>query len=313
MDELDLSLLRTFLLVFELRSISAAARRARLSSNAVSQRIARLEAQLDAQLFVRTTRVVRPTSLAEDVAQRARLVLAQCDELAAVARGERGSRGEVVRVGLAPDLTRVFDWQKLRAVLEQREGLRVEVVSRSREADIVAAGLDLAVWVGPLPPRELVVRRIGTLEWHLAAAPSYVRDRGAPTTPAELAAHDALLVIAARREGSWPLIDEHGRECEAIVSSRFESDSGEVLYSALYGGMGIGIRPATEVERAVREGKLVRVLPRYRLRPMPVALLAPAARMRSPAVRLIGDYLRAMIEPEKPRRASTKLERAKSR
>ncbi|MFO0560789.1 MAG: LysR family transcriptional regulator [Polyangiales bacterium] len=305
MEELDLSSLRTFLVVFELRSISAAARRARLSTNAVSQRIARLEAQLEAQLFVRTTRVVRPTPLAEDVAPRARVLLAQSDELVAVAAsGGRGARAEVVRVGLAPDLTRVFDWEPLRALLAQRAGLRVELLSRAREADIVAAGLDLAVWVGPLPPRELVVRKIGTVEWHLAAAPSYVRDRGAPSTPAELAQHDALLAIAAKREASWPLIDEEGRECDAPVSSRFESDSGEVLYSALYGGMGIGIRPAAEVERAVREGRLVRILPRFRLRPMPVALLAPAARMRSPAVRLVADFLRAMIEPQRARRTT---------
>ncbi len=304
MTELDLPSLRTFVLVFELRSIAAAARRERLSSNAVSQRIARLEAQLDARLFVRTTRVVRPTPVAEHVALHARAVLAQCDALRGAASGDRTGKAEVVRVGLAPDLVRVFDWQRLRALLAEHAGLRVELLSRARETDIVAAGLDLAVWVGPLPPRELVVRRIGTIEWHLAAAPAYIRARGAPSKPSQLAQHDALLAIGPRRETSWPLVDDEGHEHTVPVVGRFESDSGEVLYSALYGGMGIGIRPAAEVERAARDEALVRVLPRYRLRPMPVALLAPAARMRSPAVRVIADFLRDTIATQRAPRVS---------
>jgi DNA-binding transcriptional LysR family regulator len=317
MNELDLPSLRTFLLVFELRSIAAAARRERLSSNAVSQRIARLEAQLEAQLFVRTTRVVRPTPVAEQVATHARAALAHCDELRGAASSDKADRAEVVRVGLAPDLVRVFDWEKLRALLAERGGLRLEVLSRARETDIVAAGLDLAVWVGPLPPRELVVRRIATIEWHLAAAPSYVAARGAPSKPSQLAQHDALLAIGPRRETSWPLVDEDGREQLATVTGRFESDSGEVLVSALYGGMGIGIRPAAEVDRASREGTLVRVLPRWRLRPMPVALLAPAARMRSTTVRLIADFLRETIAQQRvgaaPRPSGAKKKRQRVR
>ena len=308
MTELDLPSLKTFLLVFELRSIAAAARRERLSSNAVSQRIARLEAQLEVQLFVRTTRVVRATPVAEQVANHARTLLAQCDELRIVASGERAERAEVVRVGLAPDLVRVFDWERLRALLSQRTGLRLELLSRAREADIVAAGLDLAVWCGPLPPRELVVRRIAVIEWHLAAAPSYLAARGTPREPSQLAQHEALLAIGPRRETTWPLVDYEGHEQVVPVSGRFESDSGEVLVGALYGGMGIGIRPADEVARASREGTLVRVLPGWRLRPMPVALLAPAARLRSPAVRLVADFLRDTIGQKRngPRASAVK-------
>lgn len=292
---LDLDALETLLFVVECGSLSAAARRQRLSTNAVSQRIARLEAQLGASLFTRTTRVVRPTDAGRRVADHARRVLDDCAALAASAASESSEVHGVVRVGLAPDLMRAFDWPALRRLLHRHPGLQLEIVARAREIDLVAAGLDLAVWVGPLPPRALVVKRLGAIEWHLAAAPSYAAHRALPTTPAELSTHPCLRPLGPKPETSWELVDERGAAHVTPVSGALESDSGEVLYAALLGGMGIGIRPAKELARSVRQGALVRVLPRFTLRSMPVALLAPEHRLQLPRVRAVADLLSDVI------------------
>lgn len=292
--DLDLDALATFVAVLECESFSAAARRLRLSTNAVSQRVARLEAQVGAALLTRTTRSVRSTESGRRVADRARDLLARCDALLLDAREVEEVRG-TVRVGLAPDLARAFDWTALDRLLAAHPALSLELVARAREADLVAAGLDLAVWAGPLPPRALVVRRLGTLDWHLSAAPSYVASHGSPRTPDDLANHCCLRVLGPEREQSWELLDERGRVRRARIGGRFESDSGEVLHQALLGGLGIGIRPARELSRAVRLGSLVRVLPKHHLRPMPVALLAPKGKLELPRVRTIADYLAKVL------------------
>ena len=59
------------------------------AASAVSQRIARLEAQLEAQLFVRTTRVVRPTPVAEQVATHARAALCAVFSTAATSASDK--------------------------------------------------------------------------------------------------------------------------------------------------------------------------------------------------------------------------------
>jgi DNA-binding transcriptional LysR family regulator len=296
--DLDLEALATLVAVMDRGTLSAAARSQRLSANAVSQRIARLERQLGAQLLVRSTRVVRPTDVGLRVAERARKVLGECDELLAVVTPQALSLRGVVRVGLAPDLTRAFDWTALARLLATHEGLRLELAARAREVDLVAAGIDLAVWVGPLPARAFVVKRLGVLDWHLAAAPAYIAAHGAPRTLAELSEHACLLAFAPRRETHWRLLDERGREHEVPVQGRFESDSGEVLHAALLGGMGIGMRPRRELARLARAGTLVRVLPRYRFQPMPVALLAPEGRLRVARVRAVADYLGEVLASE---------------
>ena len=289
--DVDLESLGTLLAVIETGSLTAAARRQRLSTNAVSQRIARLESQVGAQLFTRTTRTVRPTEAGQRVAETARMVL---DELAALKASVHMSDSEVrgkVRVGLAPDLARTFDWPAFQKLLRDHPALDVEIVARAREVDIVAAGLDLAVWVGPLPPRALVVRRLGSIEWHLAAAPAYAEAHGLPRSLHELSSHSCLRPLGIRPETAWELVDGKGDVHQVKVKGQIESDSGEVLYAALLGGMGIGLRPGKELVQAVKAGVLVRVLPKYRLRPMPVALVAPEGRLQLPRVRVIATLI----------------------
>jgi DNA-binding transcriptional LysR family regulator len=289
--DVDLESLGTLLAVIETGSLTAAARRQRLSTNAVSQRIARLESQVGAQLFTRTTRTVRPTEAGQRVAETARRVL---DELAALKASVHRSDSEVrgkVRVGLAPDLARTFDWPAFQELLRDHPALDVEIVARAREVDIVAAGLDLAVWVGPLPPRALVVRRLGSIEWHLAAAPAYAEANGLPRSLRELSSHSCLRPLGIRPETAWELVDGKGDVNQVKVKGQIESDSGEVLYAALLGGMGIGLRPGKELAQAVKAGVLVRVLPKYHLRPMPVALVAPEGRLQLPRVRVIATLI----------------------
>ena len=75
------------------------------------------------------------------------------------------------------------------------------------------------------------------------------------------------------------------------VHARFESDATEILSAALHAGLGIGIRPVRQVQEAVEAGRLVHILPAYRLPPMDISLVAPAGRLRSPHVRAIADIL----------------------
>ena len=58
---MDLNLVRTFARVVEAQSFTAAARVLRVPKSSVSRAVARLEEQLGARLFERTTRQVRLT------------------------------------------------------------------------------------------------------------------------------------------------------------------------------------------------------------------------------------------------------------
>lgn len=281
--------IRTFVCLVDMKSLSGAARSLHVTVNAVWSRLERIEARAGTRLVERTTRSLRVTEAGERVARRARRIL---DELESASQDVAPSdqlRG-TVRVAVSPDVASGAFLLELGQLLTSNPELRVELIGRSRLIEPVAAGVDIIVWPGPVPSQASTVRKIGTLEWALAAAPAYVAAHGLPLRAEELVEHNCLLAIRGRKEATW-LLDAEGVTREVPVSSRFESDATEILENAIYAGLGIGIRPLREVRASVDAGRLVHVLPALRLAPMELSLVAPVGRLRSPHVRAVADVL----------------------
>jgi DNA-binding transcriptional LysR family regulator len=283
--------IRTFIRVVDAKSLSAAARSLRVSVNAVWRRIERIEERAGARLIERTTRTLRVTEAGERVARRARRILEELHEAERdIAAGTERLRG-TVRVAVSTDVASGPFLVEVRQLLQNNPELRIELLGRSRLVEPVAGGVDIIVWAGPVPAQSSTIRRVGTLDWALAAAPSYVARRGAPIAPEELTGHDCLLAVRGQKESSWTLVDSAGGERAVPVASRFESDAPEILTGALNAGIGIGIRPLREVREAAESGRLVHILPDFRLHPMEISLVAPAGRLRSAHVRAVADLL----------------------
>lgn len=283
--------IRTYVRVVDAKSLSAAARALRVSVNAVWRRLERIEERAGVRLIERTTRAFRVTEAGERVARRARRILEELQETERdVATGTERLRGSV-RVAVSSDVASGPFLAELGQLLQGNPELRVELLGRSRLVEPVAAGVDIIVWVGPVPTQSSTVRKIGTMDWGLAASPAYVARRGVPEAPESLAEHDCLLALRGTKESTWTLMDAAGATREARVTARFESDAPEILSGALAAGLGIGIRPLREVVDAARTGHLVHILPGWRFHPMEIALVAPAGRFRVAPVRAVADIL----------------------
>jgi len=283
--------IRTFVRVVDAKSMSEAARALRVSANAVWQRVERIEKRAGVRLIERTTRSLRVTEAGERVARRARRILDELQESERdIAGGQERLRGSV-RVAVSSDVASGPFLQELGQLLQDNPELRVELLGRSRLVEPVAGGVDIIVWVGPVSTQTATIRRIGTMDWALAASPAYVARRGAPTSPEALREHACLTAVRGAKETSWTLVDAAGSERVAQVEAQFESDATEILAGALAAGLGIGIRPLREVLEAVRTGRLVHILPGWRFPPMEIALVTPAGRLRAPHVRAVADLL----------------------
>jgi DNA-binding transcriptional LysR family regulator len=287
----NLDEIRTFVRVVDAKSLSSAARDLRVSVNAVWRRLERIEERAGVRLIERTTRSLRVTEAGERVARRARRMLDELQEAEREVVSGSGRLRGTVRVAVSPDVAGGPFLLDLSRLLEENPELRVELVERGRLVEPTSAGVDLVVWAGPVPTQTSSVRKLGTLDWALAAAPSYVARRGLPGTVEELVHHDCLLGLHSQKEVRWRLVDQADNAIEVPVTSRFESDSTGMLLGALHAGIGIGIRPLREVRESEASGLLVRVLPAFRLFPMEISLVAPAGRLRSPQVRAVADLL----------------------
>ncbi len=287
--------LRAFTAVYEAGGFTAASKRLSLTTNAISLRVQKLEEGLGVRLFLRTTRSVSPTEEGRSFYGRVVRVLTELEDAESDLRPKsEGLRG-VVRLAVPAALATGPLLERLRALLDAHPALVVQTRVSSTPVNIVAEGLDLAVIVGPPPESAFVGRLLGRVTWVLAAATEYLDVRGRPRSPNDLASHRCLRLLSSPPQDEWTLVDRRGKELTVPVVGGFEADDSRALGDATYAGLGIGVRPAGECARAVKEGRLERVLPGYRFQPLDVYALVPKGRVRVPRVAACLDALRAAV------------------
>lgn len=292
--------LRMFLRVYELGSMSAAARDQRTSAAVASSRIAELERHLGVRLFNRTTRSLQPTEMGRIFHDGARKVLEAIEEAeAAVMDSAQTPRGTLF-VAAPLGVGRRFVAPLLPEFRDQWPQVDLRLRLSDRNVDLTAEGLDVAFHLGTLEDSALKMRVVADCPRLLCAAPAYVVARGMPADGAALVAdrHDCLnLRFPGAREFQWTLVTPDGpRRFE--IAGPFESDDGDVLTSWALAGRGIVLKPIFEVADHLRDGRLVPVAQATPPLPVQLTCLFPASRLRDPKVRLFTDFVSARIRVE---------------
>ncbi|MHC4042948.1 LysR substrate-binding domain-containing protein [Bradyrhizobium sp. 23AC] len=77
--------------------------------------------------------------------------------------------------------------------MKQHAELKVELVTNDRCQDLVTEGIDVAFRFGALPDSSATARKIMQRSRVLVASPDYLRERGTPTTPSDLAHHSVII------------------------------------------------------------------------------------------------------------------------
>ena len=290
MDRLDD--LALFLKVLDVGSITAAARALDLSPAVASQRLARLEKTLGVRLLHRTTRQLHPTPEGLALAEQGRGLVEDLDALVGGLRQAGTGVAGTLRVTTSAGFGRLHLSPLLPEFLARHPALRISMDLDDRVVDLVTAGFDLAIRIGALDDSSLVARRLAPNRRVLVASPDYLKRRGAPNVPADLADHDCLVLTGAQgRQDEWRMGDGQGGEIRVRVQGRMESNFGELLRDAAVAGMGIALHSTWHVAEDIRAGRLVEVLPDYPLATTGVWAVMPQRRLVPPRVRVFVEFL----------------------
>lgn len=285
--------IRTFIRVYELGNMSAAARDQRISAAVASSRIAQLEEHLNVRLFQRTTRQLNPTEQGQIFYTGACKIVEAVEQAEAdvesVTLTPRGSLLVAAPLGIGRRLIAPL----IPAFKEQYPMIDIRLRLSDRALDITGEGLDIAFFLGLPKDSTLTVRKIADCDRVLCAAPSYLERKGYPTEPRALedGSHDCLnLRYPGAPEFQWPLETPEGTKRFA-VKGPFESDDGDVLTNWALQGHGIVLKPEFEVREHLKSGALLRVLEEFPPVTVQMGCLYSHRRHQDPKTRLFIDYL----------------------
>ncbi len=260
-----------------------------LSQPSVSRIIGELEARLGTKLLLRSTRRITLTDAGALFLDRAREVLADLEDAEDAARGTDSLRG-IIRLAIPVIYGTREIIPRLTEFLRLHPMLHVEMTVSDARQDLVAEGADVAIRLGALDDSAYGARRLATLERTLVAAPDYLKTRGVPKSPADLAHHDCIFGPGGFGRDKW-IFRQGERVISVDVQGRMHTNSGPGALASALAGLGIAMASTVMFQAEVASGQLVPLLPNYTLEPVEVHALFPAGRRPSTKVRVLVDYL----------------------
>jgi DNA-binding transcriptional LysR family regulator len=251
-------------------SFSAAGRQLGVPLPTISRKVADLEAHLNTQLLVRSTRKLSLTEAGLAYVAACKKILELVDEAESQASGEytvpRGTWAITAPIvfGRLPVVPVVNEF---RARFPQ---ISVHLMLSDRTINIIDEHVDIAIRVGALPDSTLVALKVGEIRQVVCGSPEYFAAHGIPKTPADLANHMCVTFTALASGMTWVFHPRGQASRRVRPYCRLKINTAESAIDAAIAGVGVTNVFSYQVARAVAEGKLKLILEDYEPDPIPV-------------------------------------------
>lgn len=277
------------LAVAEAGSLSAAARRQKMPLATVSRKVSDLEAHLETKLFHRSTRALVPTDAGRAYIAAAKRILADIEETERAAQGEYATpRGDLI-ISAPIALGRYYLQPVVTEFLAAYPEVDIHLSLQDRSVNLVEEHVDVALRLGVLADSGLIAVRIGETARVICASPQYLRSRGTPQSPDDLARHDMISFPPLQSPGLWRF--KRGQSQYAVpVRSRLIVSSIESACDAARAGIGIAEAFSYHVAQSIRSGELAPLLQEFQPPPLPISFVYSPNRYLPAKLRAFLDF-----------------------
>ena len=285
-----LQAMRTYVAVVDAGSFVGAMDATGLSKPAVSRQVADLEAALGGRLLQRTTRRLSMTDEGRTYYQRCKDILQAVEEANAEVGASTVQAHGRLRIG-APLTFGVIHlaplWGRFAAENPQ---VTLDIVLSDRVVDLVEEGYDLVVRIGRPTDSNLIGRELARSGMALCASPGYLASRGMPEHPHDLIRHDVISYSYSRFGDEWSFEGPQGKVI-VHVNSRIHANNGDTCRVAALADQGVILQPDFLVHEDLRDGRLIKLLPDFRLHELSIQALYPTRKQLPLKVRKLIDFL----------------------
>ncbi|MBU2254917.1 MAG: LysR family transcriptional regulator [Gammaproteobacteria bacterium] len=289
----------------ELEAVMAVARRAsfrqaaidlNVSTTALSNTIAKLEASLETRLFNRTTRSVSLTEAGTLYLEHVGPALQDVRTALETVRSHNAGPSGVLRINAFASAARAALLPLVLEFLQRYPKVHIDLVTEGRLVDIVADGFDLGVRSANLVPTDMIVIALGQAQrYAVVGSPAYFAKHGRPRSPADLLNHHCIR-IRLPNGAIYPWHFERAGEVTRLdVNGQLTLDESSVVKAVVQEGVGLGFFMEQDVQAELEAGQFERVLDEWTPARDNLCLYYPNRRNPSAALKAFTALARASL------------------
>ena len=284
--------LQVVLKVAEFRSITAAATHLDMQVATASAAVKRVESALGVELFVRTTRHLRLSSAGERYLPQCTAALSMLDQAKQTIFTDSGEVSGEIRIAVSSDLGRniAIPWIDEFMALHPHVTLRVHISDSN--VDFYRDALDMALRYGPPADSNLYGFKICNVPRILGASPEYLEKYGTPQHPKDLMNHQGLFYqLQDILNDTWRLSDVD-KTYKIKPKAYCAANDGDLVRRWCVAGKGVAIKSSLDIASDLLAGRVVPLMPDYKVDVGELWLVCPSRQSITPTVRLLRDMFR---------------------
>jgi len=291
---MELSTLKTALLVRDLGSFAAVARLLDLDASSVSRVIAQLEQDIGFRLFQRSTRSLAPTGEGELYLNRIAPLVEELEAAGDEARTTAVSPRGTLRMTASISFVQECIMPILPDFRDRFPDIDIELLASDANLDLRADGIDLAVRFGQMPKGDWIVSKLMDTSYRVVASPAYLERHGPLSHPEELSRRDCIRFAIPGFKTDWQFRAAGASEPFSVpVGGATVISNALSIRSAARLGMGIALLPIMLVRRDLENGVLLDLFPDHACA---AASFETAAWLLYPSRSYLPQKVRVMID-----------------
>jgi len=272
-----------------------AARELGITTPAVSKHLALMESRVGVSLVNRTTRRMSLTPEGELCLEHARRILGEIDDMEELLGVAKATPKGLLRVNATLGFGRSHVAPLISRFVRKHPQVEVQLQLSVNPPPLTEDSFDVCIRFGAPPDARVIARHIAPNRRLLCASPAYLAKHGIPKVPNDLTRHNCIGIRQGEEAyGVWRLASGRGRnaQTESIKTrGNLATNDGEIAVNWALDGHGILMRAEWDIERFLRNGRLVHVLPQYFTPDADIHAVYPQRHQLAARVRAFVDFV----------------------
>ena len=251
--------LATFHVIVNEGSFTAAAKKLGVTPSALSKLITRLESSLSIKLFERTTRRLLITEAGKNIYQQSTIIIEAAKQSIDISSLEHTVPSGSLTVAAPKAFLTIVLQPLVASFLTKYPKIQLKLRASDGDIDMISQGIDVVFRLTDKPSEGLIMKEIGKVSLKLCASPDYIKERGLPTHPKQLAVHDCLYLGETTTDHIWEFMKSDERHV-IPVTGRYAVNHSQMRLNGVKNGFGIGIFPDFVIKEALANNEVIPVL-----------------------------------------------------